>query len=57
MTEHEYRHALHLLDTALALFENPHPPATLRRDVATLALQFDLLRAGLLQAPATTARN
>lgn len=57
MTEQEYRHALHLLDTALALFERPHPPATLRRHVAALALQFDLLRASLLQAPAPTARN
>ena len=57
MTEQEYRHALHLLNTALALFERSDRPASIRRQLRALSLELDLLRAGIRQVPARTARN
>lgn len=57
MTERQYRHALHLLNTAIALFERTGRPAAIRRQLRALGLELDLLRAGIRQAPAHTARN
>jgi len=57
MTEHEYRHALHLLNKALALFERSDRPESIRRRLRELSLELDLLRAGIRQVPAVSGRN
>lgn len=57
MTEKEYRHALHLLNTALAIFERTDRPESIRRELSALCLELDLLRASIRQAPANSSRN
>lgn len=57
MTDQEYQQALHLLNKALALFERSDRPENIRRRLRQLSLELDLLRAGIRQAPAVSARN
>jgi hypothetical protein len=57
MTDQEYRHALHLLNKALALFERSDRPESIRRKLRELSIELDLLRAGIRQVPAVTSRN
>ncbi len=57
MTDREYRHALHLLNLALELFERTDRPAAVRRQLRALSLELDLLRAQFRQVPATSRRN
>lgn len=57
MTEREYRQALELLNQALALFERTDRPQDIRRRLSALSLELDLLRAGIRQVPAESARN
>lgn len=57
MSEKQYRHALHLLNTAIALFERTDRPESIRRRLRALSIELDLLRAGIRQVPAHSARN
>lgn len=57
MTDHEYRHALHLLNAAIELFERTGRPENFRRRLRQLSLELDLLRAQIRQVPANSGRN
>ena len=59
MTPENFRDALHLLDSTLALFESRHDtdPFELRRQLRSLSLEMDLLRVRLGQPAAAWERN
>jgi hypothetical protein len=59
MTETEFRDALRLLDSATALLRRDDATWEMSelRELRRLALQFDLLRVRLSQAPAEGLRN
>jgi hypothetical protein len=59
MTPADFREVLHLLDSALSLFERRHheSPAALRRELRLVSLRLDLLRVRLGQPSATAQRN
>jgi hypothetical protein len=59
MTEAEYQHALQLLEAAITALQRRRGGATeqLRDEVRRLALELDLLRAQIIQAPAESRRN
>ena len=59
MTPADFREVLHLLDSALSLFERRHHdnPARLRRELQVVSLKLDLMRVRLGQPTAASQRN
>lgn len=58
MTAADFRDALHLLDSAIALLRrSPRPSENSRRELRELSVQFDLLRARLGQPQPEWQRN